>query len=133
MAAQQEASRKMLQDYNDEIKMQNGLGDKGIEQMLKEMESTERDLVNRIISQQTINRQKKIETRLLESERAEMQREKEEKRESIEAKERYNPNPPKEWNFTKEKQQQTEMIKTIPPSLQYYYKEKANQYFYNIE
>lgn len=133
MAAQQEAIRKMLQDYNEEIKRQNGVGDKGIEQMLREMEATEKDLVNRIINQQTINRQKNIETRLLESERAEMQREKEEKRESTEAKERYNPNPPKEWNFKKEKQQQTEMIKTIPPTLQYYYKEKANQYFYNIE
>lgn len=133
MAAQQEAIRKMLQDYNEEIKRQNGVGDKGIEQMLREMEATEKDLVNRIINQQTINRQKNIETRLLESERAEMQREKEEKRESTEAKERYNPNPPKEWNFKKEKQQQTDMIRTIPPTLQYYYKEKANQYFYNIE
>jgi len=133
MAAQQEAIRKMLQDYNEEIKRQNGVGDKGIEQMLREMEATEKDLVNRIINQQTINRQKNIETRLLESERAEMQREKEEKRESTEAKERYNPNPPKEWNFKKEKQQQMEMIKSIPPTLQYYYKEKANQYFYNIE
>lgn len=133
MAAQQEAIRKMLQDYNDEIKRQNGIGDKGIEQMLREMEATEKDLVNRIISQQTINRQKNIETRLLESEKAEMQREKEEKRESTEAKEKYNPTPPKEWIFKKEKQQQTEMLKTIPPSLQYYYKEKANKYFYNIE
>lgn len=133
MAAQQEAIRKMLQEYNEEIKRQNGVGDKGIEQMLREMEATEKDLVNRIISQQTINRQKNIETRLLESERAEMKREKEEKRESTEAKERYNPNPPMEWRFDKEKQQQTEMIKTIPPSLQYYYKEKANKYFYNIE
>ena len=133
MAAQQEAIRKMLQDYNEEIKRETGVGDKGIEQMLREMEATEKDLVNRIINQQTINRQKNIETRLLESERAEMQREKEEKRESTEAKERYNPNPPKEWNFKKEKQQQTEMIRTIPPTLQYYYKEKANQYFYNIE
>jgi hypothetical protein len=133
MAAQQEAIRKMLQDYNEELKNQNGVGDKGIEQAIRDMETTERDLVNRIISQQTINRQKNIETRLLESERAEMQREKEEKRESTEAQERYNPNPPKEWNFEKTKQNQTEMIKTIPPSLQYYYKEKANQYFYNIE
>ena len=45
MAAQQEAIRKMLQDYNEEIKRQNGVGDKGIEQMLREMEATEKDLV----------------------------------------------------------------------------------------
>ena len=32
-----------------------------------------------------------------------------------------------------EEQRQTEMIKSVPPSLNYYYKEKVNQYFYNIE
>lgn len=133
MAAQQEAIRKMLQDYNNDLKEQNGVGDKAIEQIIREMEATEKDLVNRVLSNQTINRQKNIETRLLESERAEMEREKEEKRESREAQERYNPQPPKEWIFQKGKEQQTEMIRTIPPSLQYYYKEKANQYFYNIE
>jgi hypothetical protein len=133
MAAQQEAIRKMLQDYNNELKNQNGVGDKALEQVIKEMEATERDLVNRVLSNQTINRQKSIETRLLESERAEMEREKEEKRESREAQERYNPQPPKEWIFQKGKEQQMEMIRTIPPTLQYYYKEKANQYFFNIE
>lgn len=133
MAAQQEAIRKMLQDLQNELKSQNGVGDKSLEQMLQEMQKTEKELVNKILNQQTINRQKNIETRLLESERAEMQREKEEKRESKEGKELRNPNPPKEWNFDKTKQQQTEMLKTVPPTLNYYYKEKVNQYFYNIE
>ncbi len=133
MAAQQEAIRRMLQEYNEEYKRANGVGDKAVEQTIRDMEATEKELVNRVINQQTINRQKNIETRLLESERAEMKREKEEKRESTEAQQKTNPNPPKEWNFEKEKQNQTEMLKTIPPSLQYYYKEKANQYFHNIE
>ena len=133
MAAQQEAIRKMLQDLQNDLKSQNGVGDKSLEQMIQEMQKTEKELVNKMLNQQTINRQKNIETRLLESERAEMQREKEEKRESKEGKELRNPNPPKEWNFDKTKQQQTEMLKTVPPTLNYYYKEKVNQYFYNIE
>ena len=44
-----------------------------------------------------------------------------------------NPNPPKEWNMDRQSQQQIEMLKSIPPNLNYYYKEKVNQYFYNIE
>ena len=56
-----------------------------IDRMLKEMEQTEKDLVNKIINQQTVNRQQQILTRLLESERAEMKREQDEKRESREA------------------------------------------------
>jgi hypothetical protein len=132
MAAQQEAIRKMMQDYNDELKGQNGMGDKSIEQLLEEMKKTEKELVNRSISAQTITRQKNIETRMLESERARQEREQEEKRESTEARERYNPSPPKEWQFDKNRSRQTELLKTVPPALQYYYKEKVNRYFYNI-
>lgn len=133
MAAQQEAIRRMLQEYQNELKAQNGVGNKTLDQLMQEMERTERELVNKTISQTTLNRQKIIETRLLESERAEQKREKEEKREATEAREIRNPNPPKAWNIDKNREQQTEMLKTVPPNLNYYYKEKVNQYFYNIE
>ncbi len=133
MAAQQEAIRKMMQDYQNDLKSKNGVGDKSVEQMIKDMEQTEKDLVNRIISSETINRQKKIETRMLESERAQQQREQDDKRESTQGRDIRNPNPPKEWNMDKRTQQQTEMLQSVPPNLNYYYKEKVNQYFYNIE
>ena len=133
MAAQQEAIRKMMQDLQNDLKSKNGVGDKSIDQMIKEMEQTERDLVNRVISQQTIDRQKKIETRLLESEKAQMEQEKEEKRESTEGREVRSLNPPKEWNMDKRKESQNEMLRTVPVNLNYYYKEKVNQYFFNIE
>jgi hypothetical protein len=132
MAAQQEAIRKMLQEHNNELRGQDGVGDKSIEQLIEEMKKTEKELVNRSISTQTITRQKNIETRMLESERAQQEREKEEKRESTEARERHHPSPPKEWQFDKNKSQQIELLKTVPPALQYYYKEKVNRYFYNI-
>lgn len=133
MAAQQEAIRRMMQEVQNENRSQYGVGDRSLDQLIRDMEATEKDLVNRTITQQTINRQKNIETRMLQSEKAQQEREKEEKRESTEGRDRINPTPPKEWNFDKEKMQQLEMLKTIPPSLHYYYKEKANQYFYNIE
>ena len=133
MAAQQEAIRKMMQDLQNDLKSQNGVGDKSIDQMIKEMEQTEKDLVNRMVSQQTIERQKRIETRLLESEKAQMKQEQEEKREATEARETRNLNPPKEWNLDKRKESQNEMLRTVPVNLNYYYKEKINQYFFNIE
>ncbi|MDR2979878.1 MAG: hypothetical protein LBV02_05520 [Bacteroidales bacterium] len=133
MAAQQEAIRKMMQDLQSELKSKDGVGDKSIDEMIKEMEATERDLVNRIISQQTINRQKTIETRLLESEKAQMEKEKEEKRESTEARDIKNLNPPKDWEMDKRSEKQNEMLRTVPVNLNYYYKEKVNKYFFNIE
>jgi len=132
-AAQQAAIRKLMQEYQSELKKEGkGYGGE-IEKILKEMEQTEKDLVNKMINQQTINRQQQIMTRLLESEKAEMQREKEEKRESKQGVDRPNPNPPayieQQWKNKKE----TELYKTIPPTLNHYYKNKVNSYFLGVE
>ena len=133
MAAQQEAIRKMLQDYQSELKSQNGVGDKSLDKIIEDMQKTEKDLVNRQITQQTLNRQKDITTRLLQSERAELEREKDNERKSNEARQIPNINPPKEWNFDHEQKQQNEMLRSVPANLNYYYKGKANNYFYNID
>lgn len=133
MAAQQEAIRKMMQEFQEQMKEQTGMSNQQLDQMIRDMQRTEKELVNKTISQHTINRLKSIETRLLESERADMEREKEEKRKSTQGREMRNPNPPKEWDLDKTKEKQTEMLKSVPAALNYYYKEKVNQYFYNIE
>ena len=133
MAAQQEAIRKMLQDYQSELKQQNGVGDKTLDKIIEDMQKTEKDLVNRQITQQTINRQKDITTRLLQSERADMEREKDKERKSNEARQIPNMNPPKDWNFDRQQNQQNEMLRSVPANLNYYYKAKTNNYFYNID
>lgn len=133
MAAQQEAIRKMLEDYNDAQKSENGVGDKSLEQLINDMKKTEKELVNRTITQQTIQRQQSITTRLLQSERADIEKEKDDERKSNEAKQVPNINPPKDWKFDAEHQQQDEMLRSVPANLNYYYKEKANNYFYNID
>ncbi len=133
MAAQQEAIRRMMQTYQSDLKKEGKGYDGQLDQLLKQMEQTEKELVNKILNQQTINRQQEIVTRLLQSERAEIQKEKEEKRESKQGKEMQR-TPPKELQNEKLKQQkETEMYKTIPPSLNYFYKNKVNNYFYNVQ
>ncbi len=133
MAAQQEAIRKMLEDYENTLKSENGVGDKSIEQLINEMKQTEKELVNRKLTQQTIDRQNSITTRLLKSEKADIEREKDDERKSIEAKQQLRSNPPKEWKEDSKKTQQNEMLHSIPANLNYYYKKKANNYFYNID
>lgn len=133
MAAQQEAIRKMLEDYENALKSENGVGDKSLEELINDMKKTEKELVNRTITQQTIDRQQSITTRLLKSERADLEREKEEERKATEAKQTPRINPPKDWKFDEAKTQQNEMLRSVPANLNYYYKEKANNYFYNIE
>jgi hypothetical protein len=97
------------------------------------MEETEKDLVNKIIDPETIKRQTEILTRLLESEKAEKERDLDEKRESNEAKNEFYSNPSKFFEYKSIKTKEVELLKTIPPSLKTFYKNKVNEYFYNFE
>jgi hypothetical protein len=133
MAAQQESIRRMMQDYLSEIKKEGKGYDGQLDRLMKEMEKTERELVNKIINQQTMQRQQQIMTRLLESERAEMQREKEEKREAKQGQEKQRTIPPELINEKMKQKNELELYKTIPPSLNYFYKNKANNYFNQIK
>ena len=134
MAAQQEMIRRMMQQYGQEMKSASG-GDpklaREIEQMMRQMEQTETDLVNRTITQQTLQRQQQIMTRLLEHERAEMQREKEQRRESHEGSELYSqPSPAELEKYQRQLQPAADPLRTVPPNLQPYYRQKVNDYFY---
>lgn len=132
MAAQQEALRKMLQQYGDELKKSGDVNQQSIQKMLQEMEKTESDLVNKILNKQTMERQQEILTRLLESEKAEMKREQEERRESNEGKELPKEDPAKYFDSIGIPSREIELIHNIPPSFRSYYKNKTNSYFMQI-
>lgn len=132
MAAQQEAIRNMMQQYSDMLKEQ-GLGNnKEINKAISDMEKTEEELVNKIISNETLKRQQDILTRLLDSEKAEKQREMDEKRESKEGNDTINSNQNQKLMYNKIKQKEKELIRTIPPSFYYFYKQKIDEYFLKI-
>ncbi|HEY0030760.1 MAG TPA: DUF4175 family protein [Bacteroidia bacterium] len=131
LAAQQAAIRQEIQKMSDQIN-KDGKGAGGMSKITEKMEETETDLVNKMLSQETIRRQEEILTRMLESEKAEKEREMDEKRQSNEAKNENlsNPNDFLEYNLLKQKE--TELLKTVPPSLSPFYKIKVNQYFNNF-
>jgi hypothetical protein len=133
MAAQQEAIREMMQEYRDGL-MKEGIGDKGnLSKMMQEMEKTETELVNKILNQETLWRQQEILTRLLESEKAERERELDEKRESTEAKKLYFSNPKEFLEYKRLKIQEEELLRKVPSGLKPFYKNKVNEYFYTID
>jgi len=133
MAAQQEAIRRMMGQYQDQMKEQGMGNSKELKEMMDQMEMTETELVNKIITQQTMDRLKDIETRLLKHEKAELIREQEEKRESREGKDINNRNPEDFLEYNKLQDKEIELLRTVPPNLRPYYKEKVNQYFYHFE
>lgn len=135
MAAQQEMIRRMMQDYGQEIKQDNAGNGKlarEIDEMMRQMEQTETDLVNQTITQQTIRRQQQIMSRMLEHEKAEMQREKEERRQSHEATQQYQSSPVDLQKFQKLQQSNTELFQATPPTLSNFYKSKVDNYFYKF-
>ena len=131
LAAQQAALRQEIQKMSDQIN-KDGKGAGGISKIAEKMEETETDLVNKMISQETIKRQEEILTRLLESEKAEKEREMDEKRQSNEAKNENFSNPNEFLEYNMLKQKETELLKTVPPSLTPFFKAKVNQYFNNF-
>ena len=89
-------------------------------------------MYNKVISQETLNRQKEIMTRLLEAEKAVRERELEETREAKQANENFEKPNLKFEEYKKAKMKELELIKTVPANLSPYYKEKVNQYFKQI-
>jgi hypothetical protein len=132
LAAQQEAIRNEMQKMEDQIN-KDGKGGGAGGKLAEKMEETETDLVNKMISPETIKRQQEILTRLLESEKAEKEREMDEKRQSNEAKNETLSNPSDFLEYKRQKEKETELLKTVPPSLNPFFKNKVNQYFNNFE
>ncbi|MCB9364351.1 MAG: hypothetical protein H6587_07275 [Flavobacteriales bacterium] len=129
-AAQQAKIRDQLQKMRNEM---NKAGKSGVDQMSKLMEETETDLVNKRITQQTINRQKEILTRLLESEKADREREFDDKRESTEGKNANFSNPELYFEYNRKKDQEVDLLKATPPNFNLFYKKKVSQYFQKIK
>jgi hypothetical protein len=133
MAAQQEFIRQQLQQLNleDNKDGRNKLGN--LNAVQKQMEETENDVVNRMITEQTLKRQQDILTRLLESEKAERERDQDEQRKSEVAKNYEQRNPPEFEEYKRLKLKEIELLRTVPPDLNSYYKKKVNDYFQAIE
>ncbi|MFD1258987.1 DUF4175 family protein [Mucilaginibacter terrae] len=129
MARQQQAIRQQIEQISRE-QNKNGTGKPGsLDKISKEMEQTETDLVNKKITEESLKRQQLIQTRLLEADKAQQEREQDKQRES-----RAGENKPPGYikalqNYEQLKAKQTEQIQTVPSALNLYYKQKIKRYF----
>jgi hypothetical protein len=129
MAAEQSAIRKRLEQLRNELnKGGQGEGNK-LNPLIKELEEQERDLLNKRFGNNMVKRQQDIMTRLLESEKATRERGLDEKRESKSGKNDQNGNQIRFEEYNKEKLKQIELLRSVDPAYQKYYKDRANEYF----
>lgn len=136
IAAQQQAIRRALKEL-DEKQNKAGkdgkkpLGDLG--QMMKEMERTETELVNKRLTEELLRRQKEIEVKLLEAANAERTQEEEKKRESKTAEEIPTTIPPALEEYMRKRQQEIDLIRKTPVGLKPFYKRLVEKYYEGIK
>lgn len=130
LAKQQEQIKKQL------LEMRNNLSDnhdkKQLDKIIEEMGKNETDIVNNNITQETINRQQEILTRLLEAESSEREQDQDDKREANEWKFEIDNITLEMIEYEKQKKNQEELLKTIPIQLNPFYKKKVDSYFKSI-
>ncbi len=132
MAAQQNAIREKLnQMKNDLNKEGKGKGNE-LNKLLQELEDQQERLINKEWNANLINRQQDILTRLLESEKALEERGFDEKRESKEGENNQNGNQIQFIEYNKLKAQQIELLRSVSPEFDRYYKERAGEYFNRV-
>ncbi len=134
MAAQQSAIREQLRALSNSLDGEGG-GQPGnqMKAIEKLMEQTEEDILYQNITQKTLDRQQEILSKLLESEKAERERELDEKRES---KTGFNTDsiPSEVWReYQIKKEKELELYRTLPPSMKPFYRNQVNRYFSEFE
>lgn len=133
MAAEQAAIRKEIEKMAQQLNQEGKGAGNGLKEIAEKMEETEKDLVNLKISPETMKRQQDILTRLLESEKADREREQDNKRES-KSPGLFDPiNPAQYIDYNKIKSREVELLRTVPANLKPYYKDRVNEYFLNFE
>ena len=133
MAAEQAAIRREVDKMADELNKDGSGNGNELKKIAKEMEEQEKDMVNFNFDQEMIKRNQEILIKLLESEKAERERDKDNKRRSEEAKDWELSNPSEYFEYQKKKENELELLKTVPLNLKPYYKNKVNEYFINFD
>ena len=129
MAREQAKLKKMLRDFQSQ-KREQGQGDKGLQDIIDQMEDIETDLVNKRLTQEMIRRQRDIVTRLLESEKAERQQDEKEERKAEQAREiARQQKPPELEKYLREREAAIEQIRTVSPSVHSFYRTLVEEYY----
>ena len=131
MAAKQAALRRELREMQKQ-KQEQGKGSQLLDEIMKEMDKIETDLVNKRLTNEMMRRQKDILTRLLEAERAEREQEQDEKRQAQSAKEEPTKLPPALEEYLKKRRAEVDLYRTVSPVLKPYYKDLVEEYLKNV-
>ena len=138
LAAEQAELREKLQEMQENLSGkpnpdgEEGAGEKAgsdLKKAIEKMEENEVDLVNKRLTDQIIQRQEEILTRMLEAEKSMREQKQSPEREGETANQNIQKLPPEIEEYLKAKKSEVELLKTIPLELIPFYKKEVNDYF----
>lgn len=129
MAAEQQMLREGMQQMLDEMKKNGQTGDDGLNDIIKDMEKLEEDIVNKRITNQTLERNRDILSRMLEAQNAQQKRDQDEKRKSNEFKGSEFDRKIDPLIFQQSVKRSQEFLNKTPIEYLPYYNDKVNQYY----
>ncbi|MDX1444592.1 DUF4175 family protein [Lishizhenia sp.] len=132
MAAQQSEIRRRLEQMKNELNKGGKREGDILNPLLEELEKQQEELINKQWNQELVNRQQDILTRMFESEKALKERGFDEQRESEEGKNTEKGNPIDFLEYKKLKEKQLELLRSLNPTLERYYKDRASEYFNRV-
>ena len=134
LAAEQGVLRDMLKQLQDKAKGTDTGKQQAeeVQELMKKMDETETDLVNKRLNPAVNNRQKDILTRLLESEKALRQQEEDPKRQGETAKQQKISQPTFVLPDSQNRARQVEALRTVSPAYNLFYKRESNRYLQKL-
>ncbi len=130
-AARQAALREAMKELQKE-RQQRGEKTQDLQQIIEGMDKIETELVNKKLTNEMMQRQNEILTRLLEAENAERERKQDEKRKSETAQELERKLPPSLQEYLKKREAEIDLYKTVSPDIKPYYRSLVEEYMKSL-
>ena len=115
------------------LSQQQGQGGQELQEIIDQMNKNEIDLVNKRLTNEMMKRQQDILTRLLKAEKAQREREYDNKRKAETATPAEKKLPPSMEEYIKKRESEIELYKTVNPALRPYYKNLVEEYINQLK
>jgi len=133
LAAQQEALRREMENYQQGLQKGSKSENENMNALINEMSENERDLLYKKLSQESMQRQQRILSRLLEAEKAEETRDFDEKREAERVKSEKFGNPNGKIKYNHNDVREEELLNRTQLPVKGFYRNKINMYLIKIQ
>lgn len=133
LAAQQEALRREIQGYEQSRGKMSKEEKDNLSNLINELNENERDLIFKRITSESVDRQKLIQSRLLEAENAEEKRDFDENRQAEQVKNLNFSNPIEKIKYNYKMEKENELLRKSPLPVKSFYKNKIDSYLIKIQ